>query len=103
MPSTDKMVRAEIRRLARKGKLIDEAFKVFQRSVYPGAPPDQVACMRTCFFAGAAEIFALITTGSDEGDEITNGDLDLMSQWVDEIERFHQRTIDTMGADGRHN
>ncbi|MGS4947416.1 hypothetical protein ACVDG3_18210 [Meridianimarinicoccus sp. RP-17] len=98
MPSTDKMVRAEVRRLARKGKLIDEAFKVFQRSVYPGAPADQVACMRTCFFAGAAEIWALMNAGADEGDDVTDGDMEFMSSWVAEIERFHQRTIDTMNA-----
>ena len=98
MSSTAKMLRSEVRKLARRGKLIDEAFKVFQRAVYPGAPPDQVHEMRVCFFAGAAEIHALTMASLDEGEEPTAADLEFMSQWVDELDRFYQRVIDTMSA-----
>lgn len=98
MPSNDKMIRAEIRKLARQGRLIDECFKVFQRAVYPDAPPDQVREMRVCFFAGAAEIYALMNAGLDDGLSETDGDLVFMSQWVEEIERFHARTIAAMAA-----
>ena len=99
------LTRSELRRLARKGVLIDTAFKVFRRTVYPDAGPDQVAAMRTCFFAGAAEVHAMTTAGLDEGAEETDGDLEFMAGWVDEIERFHRRTIAAMTADerqGRH-
>jgi hypothetical protein len=102
MPSVDKMVRSEVRKLARQGRLVDEAFKVFQRMVYPGAPADQISAMRTCFFAGCAEAYALMTAGLDDGLSETDGDLAFLEQWVDEVERFHRRTIDTAsaGADG---
>lgn len=101
MPSTDQMIRSEVRKLARQGRLIDEAFKLFQRQVFPGAPPDQVHAMRVSFFAGAAEIFALMTAGLDDGTGETDGDLSFMSQWVDEIERFHARTIEATKAAGK--
>lgn len=100
MPSSDKMIRSELRKLARKGRLVDECFKIFQRSVFPGAPPDQVHTMRVCFFAGAAECHAMINAGLDEGTAETDGDLEFMSQWVDEIEQFHRRTIEAMRAQG---
>lgn len=99
MPSVDKMVRSEVRKMARKGKLLDECFKVFQRAVYPGASPDQISQMRVCFFAGAAELNAVIMAGLDDGTAETDGDLAFMSQWQDELERFHRRTIATMTAD----
>ena len=103
MSSLERMAgiaRPKIRKLARQGRLVDETFKVFQRSCYPNASPDQVATMRTCFFAGASEIATLMMFGLDEGTAETDGDLEFMSQWQDEIERFHRRTIDTMTAKG---
>lgn len=90
--------RSKARKLARQGRLVDETFKVFQRMVYPGAPPDQVSALRVAFFAGAQEIFALMTVSMDEGDEPTGGDLKFMEDWTGEIERFHQRTIAAMTA-----
>ena len=101
MPSSDKMVRAQVIRLARKGKLVDECFKVFQRTVFPSAPPDVVHGMRTCFFAGAAEIYALLITTLDGGIEPTDGDVDFMSLWVDEVTRFHENTIAATKAEGK--
>jgi len=95
MTSSTQMVRSEIRKLARKGRLIDECFKTFQRTVFPGAAPDQVAAMRTCFFAGAAELKALIMHGLDDGTEETDGDMAFMQQWQDELTRFHERTVQT--------
>lgn len=85
--------RPKARKLARQGKLIEESFKIFQRVVFPGAPPDQVAALRTTFFAGAQEVFVLMTAGVDEGDDITDGDMEFMAGWADELERFHQKTI----------
>lgn len=98
MPSTNLMIRSEVRKLARQGKLIDAAFKVFRRAVFPGAEPDQVHAMRICFFAGAAEIHALMMAGLDDGLSETDGDLVFLQQWVDEIEQFHTRTIAAMQA-----
>jgi len=98
MPSIDKMTRTKLRKLARRGKLIDECFNVFAAHVYPGAGPDQMHEMRVCFFAGAAELFAVMNAGMDDGLSETDGDLKFMEQWVDEIERFHRKTMATMNA-----
>lgn len=53
------LARPKIRKLARQGRLVDTAFKVFVDAVYPGAPPDQRAALRIAFFAGAQELHAL--------------------------------------------
>lgn len=100
MPIIDHMIKAEVRKLARQGKLIDTVFKMFQRQVFPGAPEDQVHAMRICFFAGAAEIFAVMNAGMDDGLAETDGDLRFMQQWVDEMEDFHRRTIAASTAKG---
>jgi len=99
MPSIDKIALTKIRKLARRGKLIDTCFKVFQEHVYPDAPADQMREMRTCFFAGAAELFAVMNAGLDDGLDETDGDLRFMQQWVDELEAFHRNTIAAMSAD----
>jgi len=100
MPSIEQMTRAEIRKMARRGKLIDTCFKVFADMVYPGAPADQRATMRVCFFAGAAEMFAVMTAGLDDGISETDGDLAFMQQWVDELEDFHRKSIAAATAAG---
>ena len=100
MPSIDHMTRNELRKLARRGKLIDECFKVFVGAVYPGAPSNQRETMRVCFFAGAAELYAVMTAGLDDGVSETDGDLAFMQQWVDELEDFHRKTIAAMTASG---
>lgn len=92
------MARAEVRKMARRGKLIDECFKVFVDTVYPGAAADQRREMRVCFFAGAAELFAVMNAGMDDGISETDGDMAFMQQWVDELESFHQKTIAAMTA-----
>ena len=96
-----RIARPAARKLARQGRLIDETFKIFQRSVFPGAPPDQVAALRTTFFAGAQEVFVLLTAGVDEGDEITDGDMAFMQGWAEELERFHAKTIAAAQASGK--
>jgi len=100
MPSIDKMTRDRLRKMARRGKLIDECFKVFAAHVYPSAGPDQTREMRVCFFAGAAELFAVMNAGLDDGISETDGDLVFMQQWVDELEKFHRNTMTTMMASG---
>lgn len=95
-----RIARPEARKLARQGRLIDETFKVFQREVYPGAPPDQVAALRIAFFAGAQEIFVLLTAGVDEGDDITDADMAFMEGWTGELDRFHAKTIAASKAEG---
>lgn len=98
MPSIDKIVKSKIHKLARRGKLIDECFVVFAAHVYPNAQADQLREMRTCFFAGAAELFAIMNAGLDDGLDETDGDLRFMQQWVDELEAFHRNTMATMTA-----
>lgn len=93
MPSIDQMTRDKIRKMAQRGKLIDECFKVFAAAVYPGAGQDQLRELRISFFAGAAELFAVINAGLDDGVSETDGDLAFMQQWVDELEAFHRNTI----------
>lgn len=66
--------------------------------VYPGAPADQRAVMQICFFAGAAELFAVMNAGLDDGVSETDGDLVFMQQWAAELEAFHRKTIAAMKA-----
>lgn len=91
--------RPRILKLARRQKLVDECFKEFSRAVFPGAPPEQVSIMRTCFFAGAAELQAVLFYATAPTLAVTGDDLDLMECFTKEIERFHARTIETMNAD----
>lgn len=99
-PEWARIAGPKARKLARQGRLVDETFKLFQRTVYPGAPPEQVAALRVAFFAGAQEIFALCLAALDEGDDASQGDMDFMSAWVAEIELFHKRTIAAANAQG---
>lgn len=91
MPYADQAVRSHLRRLARQGRLVDTAFRFFCEAVYPGAPPDQIRELRVAFFAGAAELHALIISGLDEDE--TEADLDFMNGWAREITGFHERTL----------
>lgn len=90
------LTRREIRKIARKGKLMDTAFKLFQRHVFPDAPPDQVRDLRITFMAGAAELHALMIAGADDtSPEDVSGEEEAMVFAVfDEITRFHRRTVD---------
>jgi len=93
----DDMTRREIRRLARAGKLMDTAFKLFQRHVFPHAAPAQVRDLRVTFMAGAAaELHALMTAGLDRtSPEDTSAEEEAMMLAVfGEIVRFHRRTVD---------
>lgn len=92
MPSIDTLVQSEARKPARKGRLIDEVFKNFQRQVYPGAPPGQVHDLRVAFFAGAAEIFDLVFMGTSQEDEPTFDDLAFLDSLAGEMRRFEERT-----------
>lgn len=99
------VVRPQAIKLARQGCLVDECFKVFQRATFPGATPDQVHAMRTCFFAGAAELLSLMTFSIDPAtDDVTEADQDLFGSIAGEIERFHERTMKaaTAGQEGGH-
>ena len=100
MSIVENHVRSELHKLARQGRLIDEAFKLFQRQVFPGALPDQVSTMRTCFFGGAAELLALMTAGVDDGEEPSEADMALMDAYAEELDRFHARTIAASQAKG---
>lgn len=89
------LARAEVRKLARQGKLMDTAFKLFQRHAFPDATPDQVSTLRTTFMAGAAELHALLTAGSDDtAPDVTSAEEEAMIFAVfDEVSRFHERTV----------
>lgn len=89
----DQFTRAEVRKLARQGRLVDESFKTFQRMVYPGAPHDQVAALRIAFMAGAGEVHAILMNVLDDGTEPTDDDMALYGGIATEIEGFHARTI----------
>lgn len=101
LKALSKAVRPQILKLAERRKLIDMCFKEFQRSVYPGAPQDQVAELRVAFMAGAAELYSVLVFGSDMGtDDVTDADMNLFAGVVQEIEDFHRRTIDATKAQG---
>lgn len=89
----------KIRKLARQGKLVDEAFKVFRTLAFPDAPSDQIHLMRLCFFAGAAEVHTLMMFGLIEGSDATEEDFEFMSNWVEEVTDYHERTIATLMAE----
>lgn len=98
------LARPKVLRLARQGRLVDTAFRVFCDAVYPGAPPDQRAALRIAFFAGAQELHALQMLAASGGDEVTEGDFELYGQIAEEIEQFHRRTMQAMSARaGREN
>lgn len=92
------LTRPKIRKLARQGRLVDTAFKVFCDAVYPGAPQDQRAALRIAFFAGAQELHALQMAAADLGSDVTEGDFEMYRQMAEEIERFHERTLRAMSA-----
>ena len=95
-----KEARPRILKLARKRRLVDQCFKEFQRMVYPDAPPDQVAALRVAFFAGVTELNAMMIYAADtDTHDPTDQDLDLFSNIIEEVETFHQRTIDASRAD----
>lgn len=94
----DPKIRSHLRKLARRGKLVDEAFKTFRAMVFPGAKNDQTHALRIAFFAGAAELYALMMASLDQGDAETDGDLEFMGNWVREITEFHERTMAAMTA-----
>lgn len=97
------MMKREIRRLARQGKLVDHCFKEFSHSVFPGATQAQTYVMRVCFFAGIAEMLAVMNMGLDPEIEEMEADLEFMSSWVQEVEQFHSRTYQAWGAQkGKH-
>ena len=98
-----RIARPKARKLACQGRLVDETFKLFQRMVFPGAPPDQVAALRIAFFAGAQEVFMLLTAGTDDSEDVTEGDMEFMENWTSELERFHEKTIAAMKATGSAN
>lgn len=97
------LARPKIKKLARQGRLVDTAFKVFCAAAYPGASDDQRAALRVAFFAGAQELHALQMAAAGEGDDATEGDLEFYSQIAGEIERFHERTLAAMTAGGAKN
>lgn len=98
MPFADNAVRSQIRKLARQGRLVDTAFRAFREMAYPGASDDQIHALRVAFFAGAAEIYAIMMAALDDGVAETDDDLAFMGQWVREITEFHERTLATTDA-----
>jgi hypothetical protein len=79
--------------------LVDSCFKEFAERVFPGAPPQQVAALRTAFFAGAAELNAMLMYAADTStDDATDEDVTLLNNVTEEIELFHSRTIATSKA-----
>ncbi|MCB1401275.1 MAG: hypothetical protein KDJ82_16275 [Rhodobacteraceae bacterium] len=101
--TADVIARQKARKLARQGRLVDETFKIVQRTIWPDAPPDQVSALRTAFFAGAGEVYALMMAALDEGDDASAGDMEFVEGWTQEIERFHARTIAASKATGKAN
>lgn len=52
------------------------------------APPEQIACMREAFYAGAQHLFGSIMGFLDPGDESTDRDLERLDKVQEELQGF---------------
>lgn len=88
-----RMARPKVRKLARQGRLMDEAFKAFRHAIVPDAPEHQVADMRAAFMAGASELFTLVMAQMDPGPDETEAEMDFLSHVQGELHTFSERMI----------
>jgi hypothetical protein len=73
---------------------IADGWESFRKGViHPKAPPDQLSEMRKAFFAGAIHTFYSLLSKVDEGEEITQKDLELLDNYQKEIEKYGERLI----------
>lgn len=63
------------------------------RQVYPDAPEPVATMFRTTFFAGAAELLALMSYATSLEDDVTEGDMDFFSAVATEVETAHEKTV----------
>ena len=68
-------------------KWIAEEWETFKLIIPPGASEIQVNEMRKSFFAGAGALFSLVTNVSS-GDEVSEGDLQKMTDIEHELREF---------------
>ena len=101
--SLSKVVRPKILKMAKERRLIGQCFDEFQSVVYPDAPAFQIEIMRTCFFAGVAELNAAWLYAADtETGGATDDDLALLTGINEEVEAFHTMTIAAASAKADH-
>jgi predicted transposase YdaD len=93
MPSVHHMVKSRIKELAQEGKLFETAFQLYQQMVFPNAGPKQKLALMITFFAGASEYHAVQMIALDEEDDITDADIEFMSQIVAELTKFLNQTL----------
>lgn len=75
--------------LTDRGQLIEAGFISLRTMVIPeDAPPEQIACMREAFFAGAQHLFGSIMSFLDPGKEPTDRDLQRLDKVNAELQRF---------------
>ena len=100
MPTLEKMVRSELRQLARERRLMLYAFECFHKQVFPGASPQQIECLRVAFFAGGSELWSVMLAGVDEADAVSSAEEAMVTSIVEELDTFHRRMLATVQAAG---
>jgi hypothetical protein len=75
--------------LTDNGQLIEAGFISLRAMAIPqDAPPEQIACMRDSFFAGAQHLFGSIMTMLDPGVDPTTADISRLDSISKELDRF---------------
>jgi hypothetical protein len=88
-------VRSELRKQARKGKLVDTAFKEVIKNMFPNATSEEVYNYRRMFFMGAGELLALQMNATDAGDfmEVSEDELNFFDNVMTEVYTKHSTMI----------
>ncbi len=98
----DALINQLTKDLTDKGKLIEAGFaSMLVMGILKDAEPQQVADMRTAFFAGAQHVFGTLMNILDPGDEPTDADMrriDLIDKELREfITEFAKKNLPTAG------
>src|SRR5215207_2685345 len=97
--------RAHLERLTKKladdGKLIEAGWIGLRIATgLTDAPADQLDEMRKAFMAGAQHLFSSMMTFLDEGEELTDADMNRMSLIVAELQAFGDELLRDLPTDG---
>lgn len=89
------VLRSELRKKARKGHLVDDAFKEVVRNLFPKSTQEEVANYRRVFFMGAGELLALQMAAADAGDfmDVSEGELEFFDNVMNEVSQRHSTII----------
>lgn len=78
-------VRAELRRRASQGNLMEKAFQAFKLKVFSSTGPATDEVLRAAFFAGANELLQLSMHAVDDGDDVSPAEEQFLDNVATEI------------------